>query len=498
MTLLAPRSSKRRHGTLSLLPLPVGIGLGVGGVCVTLAGLVGLFGDGESLSLARTSDLIVGLAAMALGVSLSRMQSGSSLSSAKSMAMFVASWTAMTSVAVLAFLLSGELESPVDAVFEAVSASTTTGFTTVADPSTLSHSFRLLRVIIPWATGLGVLVVAMGVLPTAIGGAELLPKRRLGRDLQLASTAPVAIRNILGMYLLLTVGLIVGYAIAGMGGFDALAYGLSTASTGGMANHADSLGHFGSAAIEWVAAIGMAAAGGNLVVVWWAFRGRFDSVLRSTELRLYAALTIGGFLIVFFGSNLGASDSAVAITSMLSTTGLRSANWAADASFVQASLLVATGIGAMSGSVGSGFRQARAARVALEVRRSLQKLLEPHRVGIIRIDGAPVKESSLTLTWGYLWMHVFTLGGLALVIYVPDLDLVGSLSLVVSIVSNTGVVVDGDQIGNFVSLSAWSEIVAGVGMLLGRLSIYPALITAAGFGRWVGRLRPHKSIGESF
>ena len=155
-----------------------------------------------------------------------------------------------------------------------MSASTTTGFTTVADPSTLSDSFRLLRVIIPWTTGLGVLVVAMGVLPTAIGGAELLPKRRSGRDLQLASTIPVAIRNILGMYLLLTVGLIIGYAVAGMGGFDALAYGLSTASTGGMANHADSLGYFDSAAVEWVAAVGMAAAGGNLLVVWWACNGR--------------------------------------------------------------------------------------------------------------------------------------------------------------------------------------------------------------------------------
>ena len=73
-----------------------------------------------------------------------------------------------------------------------------------------------------------------------------------------------------------------------------------------------------------------------------------------------------------------------------------------------------------------------------------------------------------------------------------------SLSLVVSTVSNTGIVVDGNEIGNFVSLEAWSEIVASVGMLLGRLSIYPVLITAAGIGRWLGRLRPHKSIGESF
>ena len=180
---------------------------------------------------------------------------------------------------------------------------------------------------------------------------------------------------------------------------------------------------------------------------------------------------------------------------MLSTTGLHSANWGASASFVQAALLVATGIGAMSGSVGSGFRQARVSRVALEVRRALRNLLDPHRIGVVRIDGEAVKEESLDLTIGYLWMHGFTLAGLALVMHTPELDLVASLSLVLSIVSNTGVLLSGGEISNTVSLSGWSEIVGAVGMLLGRLSIYPVLITAAGFGRWVSRLRPHRSIG---
>jgi len=478
------------------LPLPIGIGLAAGGICVTLAGLVGLFADEAAFTFVRVGELALGLGSIALGLAVSRLQGNTIMSRSKAMAMFVASWSAMTFVAMLAFILAGELASPVDSIFEAVSASTTTGFTTVEDPARLSASFRFLRVIVPWATGLGVLMVAMGVLPAAVAGAELLSKRRLGRSRQLTTTVPVAIRNILGMYVLLTTLLIVGFAIAGMGAFDAFTYGLSTASTGGMANHADSLGHFDSAGVEWVAALGMAAAGGNLLVVWWALRGRFDAVWRSTELRLYVMLTAGGFAVVFFGSDLGASDSAVAITSMLSTTGLRSANWGAASSFVQATLLVATGIGAMSGSVGSGFRQARVARIALEVRRSLQRLLEPHRVGIVRIDGEAVKEESLSLTYGYLWMHAFTLAGLSLLIYTPDLSLVASLSLVLSLASNTGVVLDGGQISNTVSLSEWSEIVAAIGMLLGRLSIYPVLITVAGISRWIRRSRPHQSIGE--
>lgn len=489
-----PRT-KTRGGTLIHLPLPIGVGLAAGGACALAAGIVGLILDPDRFSFDRVSELVLGLASLAIGATLARSRPLGRPSRAKAMAMFVAGWVAMTFVAVVVFLVAGEVNTPLEAVFEAVSASTTTGFTSVSDPSQLSHSFRFLRVILPWTTGLGVLMVAMGVLPTAIGGAELLPKRQLGRERQLVTTVPVAIRNILGMYLLLTVALIVGYGLAGMGAFDALTYALSTASTGGMANHADSLGHFDSVAVEWVAAVGMAAAGGNLLVVWWGLRGRFEAVWRSTELRLYLIILAGGFVAVLLGSDLSASDSAVAITSMLSTTGLHSANWGAAASFVPAVLFVATGIGAMSGSVGSGFRQARVARIALEVRRSLRKLLDPHRVGIVRVDGEAVKEDSLELTIGYLWMHAFTLAGLALLIYTPDLDLVATLSLAVSIVSNSGVLLDGTQVTNTVALSGWSQIVAAFGMLLGRLSIYPVLITAAGFGRWIARLRPHDRIG---
>ena len=483
------------HGTLSVLPLPVGVGFALGGVCVTLAGAVGLLGDPDVLVVTRVSELVLGIASVAIGISLTRLQGTLAVSRSRAMVMFVAGWAAMTVVAVAAFVIAGELESPGAAVFEAVSASTTTGFTTVENPEQLSHSFRFLRVVMPWATGLGVLMAATGVLPASIAGAELLPKRRLGRKRQLVTTVPVAVRNILGMYTFLTVALIAGFAVAGMGLFDALSYGLSTASTGGMANHAESLGHFDSTAIEWVASAGMAAAGGNLLIVWWALRGRFESVWRSTELRLYVLLTVLGFAIVFIGSDVGPSDSAVAITSMLSTTGLRSANWGSAGGFLSATLIVAMGIGAMSGSVGSGFRQARVARVALEVRRSLQRLLDPHRVGVVRIDSEPVSEESLSLTIGYLWMHAFTLAGLALLIYTPNLDLIATLTLVLAMVSNTGVVLDDGVVGNVVALSGWSQFIAGFGMLLGRLSIYPVLVTVGGLGRWLGRRRPSRSIG---
>lgn len=484
-------------GTVAALPMPFGIGLIAGGITVTLSAFVGLVGDPERFQSARILETGLGLASIIIGLSVYRKQSKDvRITRAAAMSMFVVGWASFTAVAIAAFVLSGEMGSTLDAVFEAVSASTTTGFTTVEDPQQLSYALRFLRAAMPWTTGLGVLLVSMGVLPAAISGAELLPVRRLRGRAQIASTGWVALRNVLGLYAVLTVVLIVSFALAGMQLFDALTYALSTASTGGLANHAESIGYFDSAAIEWIAALGMAAAGGNLLVVWWAIKGRVDSVLRSSETRLYVALLIGGFLAVRFGSSaLSSSDSAVAITSMLSTTGLRSANWVAEGNFVQATLLVAAGIGAMSGSVGSGFRQARVVRIALEVRRSLENLLAPNRTNVVRMDGVAVEEGSLQLTYGYMWMHAFALAGFSVVLFVPEFDIVAAWSFSLGLISNVGVLVDGEQVVQHVSLSGWTEVVASFAMLLGRLSIYPVLLTIGGLFRWVGRLRPHRALG---
>ncbi len=480
--------------------MPFGIGLIVGGITVTTSAFVGLLLDDDSYASVRLLETGLGLASIIIGISLVKLQRKDiRVTRAAAMSMFVAGWVAFNSVAIAAFSLSGELGTLGEVIFEGVSASTTTGYTTVEDPQQLSHALRFLRAAMPWATGLGVLLVSLGVLPAAIAGAELLPERPLRGRNKIAPTSWVALRNILGLYGLLTMSLVVGFSVAGMGFFDALTYALSTASTGGMANHADSLGYFDNDAVEWVAAAGMTAAGGNLLVVWWALKGRFDSVLKSTELRLYLSMIVGGFLVVRFGAGsdgaLSSSDAAVAVSSMLSTTGLRSANWAASSDFVQATLFVGAGIGAMSGSVGSGFRQARVARIALEVRRSLQNLLSPTRASVVRMDGVAVEERSLELTYGYLWMHAFTLAGLSVLLFAPGFDLVASLSFTLGLLSNVGVVANDGQLIQFVEISGWTQLVASFAMLLGRLSIYPVLLTIAGFIRWIGRFKPHRSIG---
>ena len=491
----ATSGTRRGSGTAHVLPMPTGVGAALGGGTIVVSAIIGAIADQADDAARLLGQLVIGLAGVGIGIALIRLQRARGhVTAAMAMAMIVSGWLGLTVLAFFGLWASGHMESVGDAAFEAVSATTTSGFTTILTPEDLPHYVRLQRVLFQWAAGLGVLTVAMGVLPVAVAGAELTTVRPLRGRQDLVTSARSGLGKILGLYLLLTVSLMAGYALFGMPVFDSISYALSTASTGGMANHADSIGAFDSAGIELVATAGMMAAGGNLAIVWWAFNGAWGSVWRSTELRLYASLLGLGVIGVWIGSSgLSLLDSAFAIASMSSTTGLRSADWAATGAFPSMVLLAAAGIGAMSGSVGSGFRLARTARVALEVRRGLRRLLKPRRVGVIRIDGRAVDEESLARTYGYLWMHLFTLAAIAISINTTRLDVVGTLTITLSMVSNVGVYVQDGSIRSVVDLGGWSELIGGIAMMLGRLSVYPVLITVAGVWRFLARIdRPRR------
>lgn len=482
------------RGSIGGAPLAASFGFLLGGIAVTVSSIVGL-ALGDQLDAGHVGTILVGLSSLAIGGASAKVPLPTRISRPMAMAMFVIGWMSLAFTSWVAMLLSVEYDGVFDALFEAVSAATTTGFTTIEDPQSLSVTGRLLRVSIPWCAGLGVLVVGMGVLPAAVAGIELLPRRHLRGGRQLVTTAREALRNIVALYILLTLALSIGYSLSGLSPFDSASYALSTASTSGLSNHAESLGAFDGAWVPWVASAGMVAAGANLLVVWWAIRGEFEAVWRSSELRLYLLLIVLGISAIFLLGDLSLSESTFAMTSMLSTTGLRSANWAGDLPFEQAILFVAAGVGAMSGSVGSGFRLARVARVALEVGRGLRGLLNPHVVAVVRLDGVAVDESSLDRTYGYLWMHAITLGGVALLLNAGSLDVTGTLSASLALVSNLGILVDRGELVAAVEWSPWTQLIGMVAMVLGRLSIYPVLIFVAGIIRTAERNRPHREAG---
>lgn len=165
-------------GTATTIPLPFGIGLLLGGSVSILAACVGFIEDSTG-SGPQWGALGVGLFAIALGWAFTRFRFRGRILPATAMSMLVATWLGLSVVGLLAFIVSGEFGGAGDALFETVSATTTTGFTTVNDPQLLPPTVRMLRVGLQWATGLGVLAAGMGLLPAAVSGVELTPNLSL-------------------------------------------------------------------------------------------------------------------------------------------------------------------------------------------------------------------------------------------------------------------------------------------------------------------------------
>ena len=278
----------------------------------------------------------------------------------------VAAAAASVVVSAIVYLASGEVSRVDDAFFESMAGLTTTSLT-VLDPETLPNWLLTWRALTQWLGGAGALMFALVVVPT-FGGQRRLSEvaEGRGRKAVLASTWLHTSRRLVLAYVGFTAVVIVAYASAGMGMFDAATFGLTTASTGGFANYRNSFAHFDSAAIEWVGAWAMGLAGMSVAALVWIVRGQVQALWRSTEVKLYAGLILVPTVLVSawtWQDTGGGADtirqSFFTVTSAISTTGFRVTDWGHWVTAPQTLLLMLIGIGSMAGSAGGGFRVLR-------------------------------------------------------------------------------------------------------------------------------------------
>ncbi|GIU83407.1 MAG: Trk system potassium uptake protein [Acidimicrobiales bacterium] len=385
----------------------------------------------------------------------------------------------------------------VGAFFESVAGVTTTATSVASDPEALGRGVLLWRAATQWLGGLGYLLLVVLVIPfLGLGDA---PRRKVGavaaglipgskRARRLALTYGAA-------YSVLTLAGAVVFRIVGMGTFDAITYAATTISSGGFGNHAGSFGHFRDPAIEWAGAGGMLLAGMSMPLLVATFRGE-RSLLRSVELRAYLGIVVVSTLLVAGWRSTGNFDvdtvrsSAVAVTSMVSTTGHYAQSWGGWPESAQLVLLLLAGLGSMAGSVGGGFRIRRAMVVTRLVSRDVRKAIHPRRVVSVSVGEDVIGEELGSRIAGFQAMLLVVTSMTAFALAVAGADLLTSVSGAVSAVSTTGVGL-GDLApgrGGVGSLS-WPGLLAiAAAAFVGRLEMYPvfgALVSA-----WVavGRL----------
>ena len=400
------------------------------------------------------------------------------------------SWIIMSLFGALPFVISREIPSYIDAVFEIASGFSTTGASILTDVEAMSRGMLLWRSTSHWLGGMGVLVFLLALVP--ISGRNdgftmhLLRAESPGPDVgklvpRMKQTATI----LYGLYILLTVLDFIFLIIGGMPVFDAVCIAIGTAGTGGFGVLNSSIGGY-SPYIQVVCTVFMLLFGVNFTCYYLLFCGKIKNVLKDEELHWYlgtAAFAIIAITVTLliakqydtFGETL--RHSAFQVGSLLSSTGFATTDFDRWPAFAKAILFSLMFVGASAGSTGGGFKIGRSLLVAKILRRNVRQVLYPNKVEAVRLNGRVVDETVLRNTNAYLCAYVIIILVSFLIVSIDGFSTTTNLTAVVSCFNNMGPGLEG--IGptlNYSGYGTLSKIVLIFDMLAGRLEIFPILV----------------------
>ena len=378
--------------------------------------------------------------------------------------------------------------STTDAIFESFSALTTTGATVITGLDTLPHSMLWYRQQLQWLGGMGIIVLAVAILPMlGIGGMQLYRAESPGpvKDSKLAPRISETAKALWYIYLGLTVSCAVSYKIAGMSWFDALSHSFSTVAIGGFSTHDNSIGHFQSLQIEIVAMVFMILAGINFALHFTAFRNQSTLPYRlDPEAKSYIGLLLFGVTVstVYLALNSvypswqeSLRYGAFQAISLATTTGFSSTNYAIWPAFLPILLLLMSFIGGSAGSTAGGMKVIRIILLAKQGGREIIRLLHPNALMPIKLNGKVVPDRVITAVWGFFSLYIVSFISIMMILMMLGLDQVTAFSAVAATINNLGPGL-GEVATNYQNLSDPIKWVLTFTMLLGRLEIFTLLV----------------------
>ncbi len=395
------------------------------------------------------------------------------------------SWLLLSVFGALPFVLSGQIPSFVDAVFETVSGFTTTGSTILKDVEALSHSMLFWRSFTHLIGGMGILVFALAILPKMGGSVRIMRAEVPGPEFgKIVARTSLSARILYIMYLSMTAVLILLLVLGGMNLFDAVIHAFGAAGTGGFSNYNASVGHFNSAYIEVVLAIAMMIFGINFSLYYYLLMGHWKEMLKNEELRWYLAIMALATIAMAintqsrYASLLEAfRHSFFTASSIMTTTGYATVDFALWPLFSHLVLLALMVIGASSGSTGGGLKVTRLRTIVQSSILEVFRVREPKRVLRLRQGGRAVDPVLMRSVFNYLGIYIMLVAGMTLLLSLEQNDFPSALGAVLATFNNIGpgIGVFGPA-ENFSSLSDAGKILLTFSMLAGRLEIFPMLI----------------------
>lgn len=378
--------------------------------------------------------------------------------------------------------------SVTDAVFESISGLSTTGATVLTGLDDLPRSILFYRQELQWLGGMGIIVLAVAVLPMlGIGGMQLYRAETPGpmKDTKLTPRITETAKALWYIYLGLTVTCAAAFWVAGMEPFDAITHSFSTVAIGGFSTHDLSMGYFQSTTIEMIAVVFMLLAGMNFALHFTAWRSislrpyAQDSEVRTylTILTLTAGITVAYLIMTGTFSSWGDSlhHGIFQAVSIGTTTGFTTAQYHAWPGFLPVLLLFTSFIGACATSTGGGIKVIRFLLLIKQVGREITRLVHPNAQIPIKINRKPLPDRVVEAVWGFFAAYIAIFGVLLLILMATGLDQVTAFSAVAACMNNLGPGL-GNVSAHYGDLNAIAKWVLCIAMLLGRLEIFTVLV----------------------
>ena len=398
-------------------------------------------------------------------------------------------WTALSAMGAAPLLLLREPAlSVTDALFESMSGLTTTGATILTGIDELPKSILYYRQQLQWLGGMGLVVLAVAVMPMlGVGGMQLYRAETPGpvKHNKLTPRITETAKGLWFIYLGLTVVCALCYFLAGMNLFDAVGHAFSTIAIGGFSTHDASLGYFNSGAVNLVAVIFMLLSGLNFALHFTALRSRSAAVyLRDPEARAYfgivlVVLTVSMAALLRYHEFDNVADAfsrgAVQVVSVVTTTGFVTAEFSAWPSFLPVMLILASCIGGCAGSTAGGMKVVRVILLYKQGAREISKLVHPSALMPVKLGHKAVDDSVINAVWGFLSLYILSYALLLLLMLTAGADAVTAFSAVTACLNNLGPGL-GAVAHNYASLGDAAKIILTFAMLLGRLELFTLLL----------------------
>ncbi|MCS6809927.1 MAG: potassium transporter TrkG [Tepidimonas sp.] len=409
------------------------------------------------------------------------------------MLLVVLAWTVLPAIATAPLLLfyhhhGGQLTFT-QAYFETVSAMTTTGATVLTGLDALPPSINLWRGLLQWVGGMGILVLAVAILPMLGVGGQLLRAESTGpmKDARLTPRIEETAKGLWSVYALISLACVLAYRWGGMSWLDAWIHMFTTMSLGGMSSHDASFAYFESPRLEWIATFFMLVASGSFALY-------FAALVKRSPARIWRDIEWRGTWLLMLGSSVfiawllvqrgvvpqwgeALRLAAFNVVSVASTTGYASTDYLQWPVFAPIWMLLLSGVATSAGSTGAGIKMVRLLILLKLVRRELARIIHPRVVNPVTLAGRPIGAEVVYAVLAFMLVYGGTIAVLTMALLLTDMPFDTAFSAIVASINNLGPGLgEVGPAGNFAGLSPVQLWLCTLAMIMGRLEMLSLLV----------------------